>query len=263
MLRPRVIPVLLINGHALYKTLQFKDPKYVGDPVNTVKIFNEKEVDEICVLDIMASIEKREPNIDLIRELAGECFMPMSYGGGLRTLEQVRAVFNAGVEKIMINTLAHDAPEIVRNIVAYAGASSVVISIDFKRKLLRGYEVYTCGGKRATGQNPVDFAREMAELGVGEILLQSIDRDGTMQGYDLELIHSISEAVTIPIIACGGAGSLSDFTNAIKRGASAVAAGSFFVFQGKHRAVLLSYPTPQEVESLPLAVGRQISREQS
>ena len=251
MLRPRVIPVLLINGRGLYKTRQFKDPKYVGDPINTVKIFNEKEVDEICVIDITASIEKREPNIPLIREIAGECFMPMSYGGGVRTLEQARTVFNSGVEKIIINTLVHDAPEIVRTIAAYAGASSVVISIDFKKKLLRGYEVYTCGGKRATGRDPVDFAREMEKTGVGEILLQSIDRDGTMQGYDLELIHRVSESVNIPIIACGGAGRLSDFASAIKSGASAVAAGSYFVFQGKHRAVLLSYPTPQEVESLP------------
>lgn len=259
MLRPRVIPVLLINGHGLYKTVQFKDPKYVGDPVNTVKIFNEKEVDEICVLDIRASIENREPNITLIREIAGECFMPMSYGGGVRTLEQARAIFNAGVEKVIINTLVHDSPDIVRNIIAYAGASSVVISIDFKKKLLRGYEVYTCGGRRAIDQNPIYLAREMEILGAGEILLQSIDRDGTMQGYDLELIGRVSEAVTVPVIACGGAGRFSDFENAIKSGASAVAAGSFFVFQGKHRAVLLSYPTPQEVESLPFAVGRKIS----
>jgi cyclase len=251
MLRPRVIPVLLINGRGLYKTRQFKDPKYVGDPINTVKIFNEKEVDEICVLDIAASIEKREPNIPLIREIAGECFMPMAYGGGVRTLEQARAVFNAGVEKIIINTLVHDAPEIVRTIADYAGASSVVISIDFKKKLLHGYEVYICSGKRATGRDPVDFAREMERLGTGEIFLQSIDRDGTMQGYDLELIHRVSGSVNIPIIACGGAGQLSDFASAIKNGASAVAAGSYFVFQGKHRAVLLSYPTPQEIESLP------------
>jgi len=258
MLRPRVIPVLLINGRGLYKTRQFKDPKYVGDPVNTVKIFNEKEVDEICVLDITASIDKRLPNIPLIREIAGECFMPMSYGGGVRTLEQARTIFNAGVEKIILNTLVHDSPEIVRNIVSYAGAASVVISIDFKKRLMRGYEVYTSCGKRATGLNLLDFARGMEKLGAGEILIQSIDRDGTMQGYDLEPIQRVSEEVTIPIIACGGAGRLSDFASAIESGASAVAAGSYFVFQGKHRAVLLSYPTPQEVESLPLTAGRHI-----
>lgn len=255
MLRPRVIPVLLMNGRGLYKTLQYKEPKYVGDPVNTVKIFNEKEVDEICVLDIAASVEKREPNIPLIREIAGECFMPMSYGGGIRTLEQARAIFNAGVEKIILNTAASDSPDIVRNISAFAGSSSVVVSIDFRKKLLRGHEVYACSGKRPTGKDPIDFAREVERFGAGEILLQSIDRDGTMQGYDLDLIHRVSEAVTIPVIACGGARWLSDFAQAIERGASAVAAGSFFVFQGKHRAVLLSYPTPQEIESLPLPSG--------
>lgn len=251
MLRPRVIPVLLLKGRGLYKTVEFGEPKYVGDPVNTVRIFNEKEVDEICVLDISATHEKRGPNIDVIREIASECFMPLSYGGGVTSLEQAKALFNCGVEKVVVNHLAHLQPQTVKTIAEYAGSSSVVVSIDVRKRLLRGYEACVLSGKVGIKKDPVAYAKELAALGVGEILLNSIDRDGTMQGYDLALIEAVAGAVDIPVIACGGAASMEHFAGALRSGASAVAAGSYFVFQGKHRAVLISYPKPDEIEQLP------------
>lgn len=256
MLRPRVIPVLLLKGRGLYKTVQFKNPKYVGDPINTVKIFNEKEVDEICILDISATLEGRVPNLELIKEIASESFMPLSYGGGIRSLEQARAIFNCGVEKIVLNSLAFESPDIVRDIVKYAGSSSVVVSVDVGKKFMRGHQVFTRSGSVATKKTPLEFAREMELLGVGEILLYSIERDGMMQGYDYDLIQEISSAVSVPVVACGGAGSLEHLALALSAGASAVAAGSFFVFQGKHRAVLISYPMPREIDSLLLETSR-------
>lgn len=250
MLRPRVIPVLLLKGRGLYKTVQFKNPKYVGDPINTVKIFNEKEVDEICILDISATHEGRTPNLELIKEIASETFMPMSYGGGIRTLEQARAIFNCGVEKIVLNSLVFESPGVVSDIVKYAGSSSVVASIDVGKRFMRGQQAFVRSGSVATNKCPLEFAREMELLGVGEILLYSIERDGMIQGYDNALIKEVSSAVSVPVVACGGAGSLEHFAQALSAGASAVAAGSFFVFQGKHRAVLISYPTPREIDSL-------------
>jgi cyclase len=253
MLRPRVIPALLLRGQGLYKTRQFKDPVYVGDPINTVKIFNEKEVDEIVLLDIAATVDGKAPATETIAEIASEGFMPMAYGGGIRTLEQVRAILKSGVEKVVLNTLAIEEPLAVREIATFAGSSSVVVSIDAKKKLFGGYEVYTRAGRKATGLTPVGFAQRAEQLGAGEILLNSIDQDGTMRGYDLDLVRQVTAAVNIPVIACGGAGSLEHFAQAIKAGASAVAAGSMFVFQGKHRAVLISYPTSREIEGLPFS----------
>lgn len=252
MLRPRIIPVLLLKGRGLYKTVQFKNEKYIGDPINTVKIFNEKEVDEICILDINATPENREPSLPLIREIASECFMPISYGGGVRSVEQVRSIFNSGVEKVVVNTLAYEAPDVLKQIVSYAGSSSVVVSIDVRKRLMRGCEVYVRSGTQGTKKSPVEFAREMEALGVGEIILHSIDREGTMQGFDLELVQQVASAVNVPVIACGGAGSLEHFSQALASGASAVAAGSFFVYQGKHRAVLISYPNQGDFEKLTL-----------
>jgi cyclase len=243
---------LLLKGRGLYKTRQFKNPTYVGDPINTVKIFNEKEVDEIVVLDIAATEEGKEPAIDMIADIASEGFMPIAYGGGVRNLDQVRAIFKRGVEKVVLNSVAVQQPEVIEKIVAFAGSSSVVVSIDAKAKMFGGYDVYIRGGRQSTGLDPIEFARRAERAGAGEILLTSIDRDGMMQGYDLTLIQKVASAVGIPLIACGGAGSLEHFAAAIKAGASAVAAGSMFVFQGRHRAVLISYPSPQEVESLPL-----------
>lgn len=252
MLRPRVIPTLLLNGRGLYKTKAFKNPIYVGDPINTVRIFNEKEVDEIVVLDINATVENREPPFEMIQEIASECFMPVAYGGGVRNLDQVRTIFKSGVEKIVLNTIAVEDISVVSEISRYTGTSSVVVAIDVKKKLFGGHEVAIRRGAKGTGLNPVEHARNVERAGAGEIFLNSVDRDGAMQGYDITLIREVSASVNIPVIASGGAGTLDHFHAALETGAAAVAAGSMFVFQGRHRAVLINYPTPAEIESLPL-----------
>lgn len=244
MFENRVIPCLLMRGRGFYKTLRFKNPTYLGDPLNILRIFNEKEVDEILILDISGA----PPDISFLKEMASECFMPLGYGGGVRTLAQMASLFEAGFEKVSVNTLATDSPGLIEEAAARFGSQSIVLSLDVKRNLLGGYGVITYCGKKRTGKNPVEFAREMEALGVGEILLNSIDRDGTMQGYDLLLLSRVAEAVNIPVVACGGAGKIEDFGLAIKAGASAVAAGSMFVFQGPRRAVLINMPCRSDLE---------------
>ena len=249
MLRTRVIPCLLLRGEGLVKTVRFRDPKYVGDPTNAIRIFNDKEVDELMFLDITASREGRGPTLSIIRDFASECFMPVGYGGGIRSLADAREVLALGIEKIVVNTLALRKPEVISEIAREFGAQAVVVSIDAKKKLLGGYEVMSAGGTEGTGLKPVEHAKRMVDLGAGEILINSVDRDGTQAGYDLPLVSSVAEAVTVPVIACGGAGKLADFTAAVTEGhASALAAGSMFVFHGKHRAVLISYPSRPELE---------------
>lgn len=249
MLRTRVIPCLLLRGEGLVKTIRFKDPRYVGDPINAIRIFNDKEVDELILLDITASREGRGPALDTIRDFASECFMPVAYGGGIRSLADARAVLSLGIEKVIVNTMALHRPELVAELSREFGAQAIVVSIDVRRKLLGGYEVMAASGTEKTGMAPVDHAKRMVELGAGEIFLNAIDRDGTSSGYDIGLIRSVAQAVPVPLIACGGAGSLNDFAAAVSDGhASAVAAGSMFVFHGKHRAVLISYPSRTELE---------------
>jgi cyclase len=251
MLNIRVIPCLLLRGQGLVKTVQFKDAKYVGDPINAVKIFNEKEVDELILLDILATIEQRRPPLRLIFEVASECFMPLCYGGGICSLDDIKEIFNLGVEKVAINTSAINNPYFIKGAAEKFGSQSIVVAIDVKKNLLGEYEVFTHGGRKSAKLDPVRLAMEIEEMGAGEIFLNSIDRDGTMQGYDIELIKKVTEAVSIPVIACGGAGKLSDFAVAIKEGgASAVAAGSLFVFHGEERAVLISYPSVRELEHI-------------
>jgi cyclase len=251
MLNIRVIPCLLLRGQGLVKTVQFKDAKYVGDPINAVKIFNEKEVDELILLDILATVEQRRPPLKLISEVASECFMPLCYGGGICSLDDIKEIFNLGVEKVAVNTYAINNPYFIKEAAEKFGSQSIVLAIDVKRNLLGDYEVFTHGGRKSTKLDPVKLAMEIEEMGAGEIFLNSIDRDGTMQGYDIELIKKVTEAVSIPVIACGGASKLSDFAVAIKEGgASAVAAGSLFVFHGEERAVLISYPSVQELEHI-------------
>lgn len=248
---PRVIPCLLLKGKGLVKTVRFKNPTYLGDPINIVKIFNDKEVDEIVLLDITATAEGRRPQIEYITRVASECFMPMGYGGGIRDLNDIRQILALGVEKIIMNSYAVEKPDFVRAAADLVGSQSIVVSIDVRRSLLGKYEVVTHAGTRATGLEPVRFATQMAAAGAGELMVNSIDRDGMMQGYDLELTRRIAEAVPIPVIACGGAGGVADLGRAIREGqASAVAAGSMFVFQGKHRAVLISFPTQQELRTV-------------
>ena len=248
MIRPRVIPCLLLKNEGLVKTVKFKDPRYLGDPINIVRIFNDKEVDELIFLDITATVENRPPNFEILGKITSECFMPLGYGGGIRTLEDVRKLLAIGVEKIVLNTSAVENPSLIRAAADYAGSQAVVISIDVKKTMFGKYEVYTRGGRKATGLDPVKFAVEMEKQGAGELFLNSIDRDGTMQGYDLELVRRVADSVTVPVVACGGAGNIQHLAEAIQAGASAAAAGSMFVFQGPLRGVLISYPAQQELK---------------
>ena len=248
MIRPRVIPCLLLKNEGLVKTVKFKDPKYLGDPINIVRIFNDKEVDELIFLDILATVENRRPNFDLLGKITSECFMPLGYGGGICSMEDVKELLAMGVEKIVLNTSAVENPSLIRSAADYAGSQAVVISMDVKRTLLGKYEVYVRGGKKSTGLDPVKFAVEMGKQGAGELFLNSVDRDGTMQGYDLELVRRVAESVTVPVVACGGAGNIQHLAEAIQAGASAAAAGSLFVFQGPLRGVLISYPAQEELK---------------
>jgi len=251
MLQPRIIPCLLLKNQGLVKTVRFKKPKYVGDPINAVKIFNEKEVDEMIFLDITASIDRKKPNFKIIREIASECFMPLCYGGGVRNLDDIKQIFNTGVEKVAINSYALEDNEFITKASYLFGNQSIVVSIDAKKNIFGKYEVFGFSGKKKYKLSPADYAAHMENMGAGEILINSINMDGTMAGYDIELVKSVSKAVTIPVIACGGAGKIEDFTEAVREGGtSAVAAGSLFVFQGKLRAVLISYPNPKELKNL-------------
>lgn len=249
MARPRVIPVLLLKDGGLVKTVKFRNPSYVGDPINAVKIFNEKEVDEIVVLDITASMEGRSPDLGAVAELASECFMPLCYGGGVASLETVNALLALGVEKVAINSWACERPGFIAEAAKEFGSSTIVVSIDVRRSFWGGPKAYSHGARKAF--RPVlEAARLAAENGAGELLLTSIERDGTYLGYDLELIETVAAAVPVPVIACGGAGRLEDFRAALNHGASAVAAGSLFVYYGVNRAVLINYPTEREIVGL-------------
>jgi len=252
MLHPRIIPCLLVHNKGLVKTTKFKDPKYVGDPINAVKIFNEKEVDELVVIDIDASVDKREPDYKMIENLAAECRMPICYGGGIKTIEQAQRIFSLGVEKIAISSIAIENPSLVSEMAARVGNQSVVVVIDVKKKPISGkYEVFTHNGSIATGIDPFKLVKEMQKLGAGEIVVNSIDNDGVMKGYDMVLLEKIRDLVTIPLTVLGGAGSLDDLGEIINKfGIIGVAAGSLFVFKGKFRAVLINYPTYSEKEAL-------------
>lgn len=247
MFRPRTIPCLLLRGGGLVKTIKFKDPKYLGDPINVVRIFNEKQVDEVVFLDITATIENRGPSFNLLEHVAEEAFMPLGYGGGVRSIDQVKTLLGLGVEKVIINTYAFENPAFIQSVANSVGSQSVVVSVDVKKSRWGKYETWVQSGRLPTGLDPVAFAVEMEKRGAGEILLNSIDRDGTMQGYDLDLVGRVTAAVHIPVVACGGAGRVQDLGLAVQAGASAAAAGSMFVFQGPHRAVLISYPNSREL----------------
>lgn len=250
MRRIRVIPILLIQDGGLVKSVKFSNYKYVGDPINAVKIFNEKEVDELVLLDISATKEKRKPDIKKIAEIASEAFMPIAYGGGITSIEEVKELFYNGIEKVIINKSAHTKPALISEIAESFGSQSIVVSIDVKKNIFGKYRVFTDNGTKNTGRDPLEFAKLVEKLGSGEIILNSIDRDGTFDGYDIDLIKNVAEKVNIPVVAAGGASSTNDFVAAIKDGnASAVSAGSMFVFQRPHRAVLISYPNQQELKS--------------
>lgn len=252
MLRPRIIPCLLVQNCGLVKTVKFSGPKYVGDPVNAVKIFNEKEVDELIVLNIDSSTHNQEPNYAMIRDLAFECRMPLCYGGGVKTVGQVERIISLGVEKVAVSSAAVETPKIVKNAAAACGAQSVIVVMDVKKSRWGNKrELMTHNATKRTGLDPVDFAKQMEEFGAGEVVINAIDRDGVMKGYDIELVEEIRKAVSIPITALGGAGSLKDIAHLIRNfGIIGAAAGSLFVFKGKYRAVLINYPNHADKEKL-------------
>jgi cyclase len=246
MLLPRIIPCLLIHNKGLVKTVNFNDPKYVGDPINAVRIYNEMEVDELMVLDIDATVQNKEPDYDRIAKLAVECRMPLCVGGGIKSEDQAQRIFGLGVEKIAMSASAIQDPTLITRISKRVGSQSVVVVMDVKKKLLGGYELCILNGRKKTGLNPVSFARQVQGLGAGEIVVNSIDMDGRMSGYDFDLVESIRSAVSIPLTVLGGAGSLDDIGRLIQEnGIIGAAAGSLFVFKGKYRAVLINYPNSQ------------------
>lgn len=243
MALPRVIPVLLLRNKGLVKTVKFKETKYVGDPMNAVKIFNEKEVDELCFLDIDASKEDREPPYNYLAEIASECFMPLSYGGGVKNNRQIQKLIQSGIEKIIINTQALHRPESITSAAESFGSSTIVGAMDVKKNFWGHYQVYSHVKRDTIGLEAVKHAETLQKLGVGEIFVNNVDQDGMMNGYDFDLVSRISSAVDVPVIACGGCGSMGDIDKVINQSkASAAAAGSFFVFHGKHKAVLITYP---------------------
>lgn len=246
MLRPRLIPCLLLRDGRLVKTVRFRDPSYVGDPTNTIRIFDEMEVDELLFLDIGAGHEGRTIDWKLLEGIATECFMPFGYGGGVRTLEDMGRLYTLGAEKVVLNTAAYDNPALVSRAAERFGSQSVVVSIDVKTDVGRPY-VYVDGGRRRTAADPLDFAKRMEEAGAGELLITSIDRDGTFRGYDLALVERVASSVSVPVICCGGADSLAGARAGIRAGASGAAVGSMVVYQGKNRAVLINYPAPAEL----------------
>lgn len=250
MLRTRVIPALLLHGKSLVKTEQFGKYQYVGDPANTVRIFNELEVDELCFLDIKAARTRTGPDFDVLRDIATECFMPLSYGGGICSLEVAKRVFDTGFEKIILNTATYSNPNLISEIAKVYGSQAVVVSMDVKRHLWKGNRLVAQGAKYWKETLPIDWARKVEGLGAGELLLTSVDREGTWDGFDIPLIREISKSVSIPVIAHGGAGDLIHIRQALDAGASAIALGSMVVFQKKNMGVLVNFPSDESLNRI-------------
>ena len=250
MLKHRVIPALLLLNGGLVKTTRFKDPSYVGDPLNAIRIFNEREVDELMVIDIAASRQSSDPDYALIEQLAGECFMPLAYGGGVRNVSQARQLFSLGVEKVCLQTAVLKNPRLVSELANQFGSQSVMVSVDVKKNFLGKTKLYHSASGRLMDDAWIDVMRDLVLAGAGEVLLNSVDKDGTLAGPDLSLIEEASSQIDVPLIALGGVSSLSDIKACVDAGASAVAAGSFFVFHGPHRAVLITYPEYRDLEKI-------------
>lgn len=251
MLLPRIIPCLLLSGRGLVKGVQFGNHRYIGDPINAVQIFNTMEVDELLFLDILATKEKRIPDLELIQKIADQCLMPFGVGGGIENVKQIRDILSSGAEKVCLNTSALENSDLIKEASEIFGRQSIVVSVDIKKNNSGTYDVYTHCGTKVFSRDLAKIIRLVEEKGAGEIFLNSIDRDGTMQGYDLNIIREVGENSQIPIIACGGAGSVSDLKNGIEKGhASAVAAGSMFVFHGPRKAVLINYPNHEELQEI-------------
>ena len=246
-MRTRIIPILLLKNAGLYKTRKFKNETYIGDPINAVRIFNEKEVDELAFLNISAARDGSDPDFDMLKDIASECFMPLSYGGGVKSVEMARALVAIGIEKIVVNSAPWRDKKLITRLADKLGSSSIVGSIDVKKNWRGKEQVFINGGQEKIPLSPIEWAQEMQRRGAGEILLNAIDRDGEMTGYDLGLVRRVADAVDVPVIAAGGARGVADFKSAVTEAkASAVAAGACFVFQGKHRAVLITYPSEAE-----------------
>lgn len=251
MLKPRIIPCLLVHDKGLVKTVSFKSPKYVGDPINAVRIFNEKESDELMVLDIDASAHGREPDYAMIEKLASECRMPLCYGGGIKSVEQAQRIFSLGVEKVAVSSAAIADPDLITRIAERVGNQSAVVVLDVKKKLLGGYEVVTHNGKKSTGKSPFDMAALFQKKGAGEIVINSVDADGQMKGYDMVLAEKVRKEISVPLTILGGAGTIDDIGRLINKfGIIGASAGSLFVFRGVYKAVLINYPAPEAKEEL-------------
>lgn len=251
MYRPRIIPVLLLRNLGLVKSIKFKNHRYIGDPINAVKIFNDKKADELIFLDIRATKENRCISTEFVHKVGDEANMPFAVGGGIKTLDNIRSILNHGAEKVVIRNAAFENPDFIKNAADTFGTSTITVCIDVKKKLFGKEQVYISGNVKRENEDPVSFAQKMEEFGAGEIIIQSIDKDGTYEGYDLELTKKISMSVTIPVIALGGAGKYSHFKDAVNISmSSAVAAGSIFVFHGPRKAVLISYPSKQELKEI-------------
>ncbi len=249
MLKTRIIPVLLLRNEALVKTVNFNNAAYIGDPINTVRIFNELEVDELVFLDITATNEKRQPNLKILYEISNECFMPLGYGGGLQDFDTVKSIFSIGFEKVILNSVTHSQPSFVTRVAEHFGNQAVVASIDVKKSFWGKHEVYTKSRQKNTKKDPVQWALELEDLGAGEIILTSIDKEGTWSGFDIGLIKKVTDAVSIPVIAHGGAGTLQHIIDVVKEGrASAVGLGSMVVYQQKGMGVLVNFPDKQQLE---------------
>ena len=244
MLNARITPLLLVDNGELYKTINFSNPKYIGDPLNTVRIFNEKEVDELIVIDIKATTKNNAIDWDLIEHISRECRMPLCYGGGVNSVDKVERLISLGVEKVAIGYASFSNPEMVRKAINRVGKQSIVAILDVKRNIFSGkYEVFVYGGKKKTKMNHIEYSKYLLDLGVGEIILQNIDLDGTMKGFNLNLINDVYQNIDIPLTVIGGAGSLNDIKSLVQKfNIVGVGAGSIFVFKGKHKAVLVNYP---------------------
>ena len=247
MLQARIIPCLLLHKGGLFKTVKFKKPRYIGDPINAVKIFNEKEVDELMIIDIDATVEQRAPHYEKIEEIVSEAFMPVSYGGGIGNVTQMKQLFRNGVEKVSLSSAALNDTSLISEAVSIFGSQSVILTLDIKRSLFkRKYQIVTHNGTRNTGNDPIQTAKEFAQLGIGELVINNVDNDGIMEGYDTEYMKQVVDAVNIPVVALGGAGNKDHLRDVVvDAGVSAAAAGSMFIYHGRRKAVLISYP-PQE-----------------
>lgn len=251
MSRLRIIPALLTDRRRMIKGKKFSNHKYIGDPINAVKIFNDKQVDELLLLDITATHQSRDPDYKFLEEIAAEAFFPLAYGGGINSVSQIEKLMRIGIEKIVLGTSAFLSPNLVKDAADAVGAQSVIVSIDYKTPLIGKPQVFVSNGKKKTGIEPLHYARKMEQLGAGELIISSIDREGVGKGYDVKLLSNIAKSVTVPVVASGGAGEMSDFVAVRKCGhVHAISAGSMFVFYGPHKAVLINYPSYEEVDAL-------------